>query len=1147
MLVLHANWSRRSFWFWAESSTLASSAGVLRSAGGGEDGPAPDVTGSAECPVDREDLCGAGSADPSPAAPLAVEIAGQARRHPFAEGPAGVEALLRQLALLDSSGAPIQPSGIAPLRLWLPGDGVMPQPSHRMAAFLDADLPESDPLPCLVELSAASFAPRQVLDLLLSVEDRLDRTGGEVLFGHGLRFWIAVSHLLLDLLSNQRIVPTLVQRRGGPLQAAWHPWLGDAATASRVGALVAAMPGICRAPHDELAHDPSGILEDMLGSVIDASVRDLLRREAYEEAIEGRSAQADPHVAWLSGLLDGHDDVPAAAGEAVPLLRGARSWLASLDETGEGLPCHLLLRLNEPELNGGSEEGAPISVDAALEARWWLSLHLVSPGDPPEVIDASDLWSRDSVRRGAPEGERGSELLLAELGRASRIYPKLERALAESTPIGLFLTTGEAYSFLREHRGVLLESGFHVQIPEWWDQPQSRLATRLVIDSDSEGPTASGDSRDGARGVGLQAIVQYRWQIALGDQPIALDEIRKLAARGVPLVRVGRRWVEVREDDLRGMERFLADHPGGEMTLLEALRLAHGAADGEGAIPITGLEAGGWVARILGPEADSAEMESLVQPSAFAGSLRPYQKAGLSWLAFLDRFGLGACLADDMGLGKTIQLIALLLHEREEARSRQGPPEGPTLLVAPMSVLANWHRELSRFAPELRVHVHHGVERPLGDDFVRVAGESDIVVTTYALVVRDRPFLERVFWRRVCLDEAQHIKNPPTKQTAAIRSLQTRHRVALTGTPVENRLSELWSIMEFCNPGYLGGAAEFRRRFAVPIERHRDRRQAERLRQLVRPFILRRVKTDPNVIADLPPLVETKHFVPLTTEQAALYEQVVEEMLQRVDRAEGIQRRGLVLAALVKLKQICNHPGHFLKETESGRQVASAVLRTDDASRAGDLVSAARSGKSQRLIEMLEEVTSAGDRALLFTQYREMGHLLVSLIRKHLDVEALFLHGGTPAQRRQQLIDRFQSEDPAAPIFVLSLKAGGVGLNLTAASHVFHFDRWWNPAVENQATDRAFRIGQSRTVHVHKLICAGTLEERIDQMIEQKTELAAQIVGSGETWLTELSTGQLRDLFLLRRASLTEDDPDERRDREERTLHFGGGSTGDGA
>jgi SNF2 family DNA or RNA helicase len=407
------------------------------------------------------------------------------------------------------------------------------------------------------------------------------------------------------------------------------------------------------------------------------------------------------------------------------------------------------------------------------------------------------------------------------------------------------------------------------------------------------------------------------------------------------------------------------------------------------------------------------------------------------------------------------------------------------------------------------------------------------VITTYALVARDKESLEKVSWRRVALDEAQHIKNPPTKQTAAIRALKAGNRIALTGTPVENRLTELWSIMEFCTPGYLGPMAEFRRRFAVPIERHRDRDRAERLRNLVRPFILRRLKTDSNVISDLPSLVETRQHVPLTGEQAALYDRVVEEMLAKVDRAEGLRRRGLVLSALVKLKQICNHPAHYLREVASPDPVVAAggVEAAEESAEGTDAPIelpgdgrplSARSGKSIRLMQMLEEVIAAGDRTLIFTQYRQMGHLLVAMIRRELDVEALFLHGGTPQAKRDQLVARFQDPEGTAPIFVLSLKAGGVGLNLTAANHVFHYDRWWNPAVENQATDRAFRIGQLRTVNVHKMISAGTLEERIDQMIEQKTELATQIIGAGEQWLTELSTGQLRDILSLRTSVLEE-------------------------
>lgn len=1114
MLVIHANWSHRKLWLWGESE-MAARERALQSQGSA-DGAADSPTGSTASPL------------PDPAR--------GPTRHPFSlRASELLEALAEAgLSLSDAEGADggAPAATVAPLRLWLPGDQHGPWPSVRLSSMLGLDQHDETPLPILVEVEAIAVSAAALLPVLTAIESRMadlaehevtthhhSLSGGaappnELRFGHGFRFWVAAARFALDLLEDQRVVPTLVQERGGPLQAAWHPWLRDASASPRMNALIAAMPGIARAVDDDHRHEPGPILEDLLSTVIDSAVRETLRRESFEDAIEDRSPSEDPHVAWLVGLLNGSNDVPTAPGGDVALLRGVRAWLGLLDDTGEGLPYRLLMRLNEPELSESDGD------NAGAGANWWLSLHLVSPDDPNEVIDATLLWSRAAIGRNAPGGERASELLLAELGRASRIWPKLEKALAESTPTGLFLSTAEAYSFLREHRGVLLESGFHVQAPEWWDQPTSRLAARLVIDSEPVG--AAIDSARG-RGLGLQSIVSYRWQIALGDQPITLEQFRALAERGVPLVRVGNRWVEVRDQDLAGAARFLAEHPGGEMTLLEAMRLAHGGADESSSLPIAGLEATGWVGEVFGPDADAARLESLEQPTGFLGTLRPYQKAGLSWLAFLDKFGLGGCLADDMGLGKTIQLIALLQHERAVAAQEDGggtdEPMGPTLLVAPMSVLANWHRELNRFAPELRVHVHHGLDRPLGDDFVMKAAESDIVVTTYALVTRDRETLERVYWRRICLDEAQHIKNPPTKQTHAIRSLRTRHRVALTGTPVENRLAELWSIMEFCNPGYLGGSAEFRRRFAVPIERHRDRRQAERLRHLVRPFILRRVKTDPDVIADLPPLVETKHVVPLTTEQGALYEGVVNEMLMRVDRAEGIQRRGLVLSALVKLKQICNHPGHFLKESvgEAAAMNANAL--------------ASRSGKAQRLIEMIEEVVAAGDKALIFTQYREMGHMLVAMMRRQLDVESLFLHGGTPAARRQQLIDRFQSPEGGVPIFVLSLKAGGVGLNLTAANHVFHFDRWWNPAVENQATDRAFRIGQSRTVHVHKLISAGSLEERIDQMIEQKTELASQIIGTGESWLTELSTGQLRDLFSLRHQSLAAegelDDSDE--------------------
>jgi len=482
------------------------------------------------------------------------------------------------------------------------------------------------------------------------------------------------------------------------------------------------------------------------------------------------------------------------------------------------------------------------------------------------------------------------------------------------------------------------------------------------------------------------------------------------------------------------------------------------------------------------------------------GKLRPYQVRGFSWLAFMRRWGLGACLADDMGLGKTPQTLALLLHERA-----QGWVRGPTLLICPTSVVGNWQREAARFAPSLRVLVHHGPGRADGERFVEEARAHDLVISSYALLSRDEARLAAVDWEGVVLDEAQNVKNSSTRQAQAARRLRARYRIALTGTPVENRLAELWAIMEFLNPGYLGSQESFRRHFALPIERWQDKERTRALRQIVQPFILRRVKSDPRIIRDLPEKLEMKVYCQLTPEQATLYEAVVREMMAQIEAAEGIQRRGLVLTTLMRLKQVCNHPAHYLDD-------GSAL-----AGQAGP-----RSGKLARLEEMLEEALAEGDRALIFTQFARFGQRLRQYLAERFGREVLFLHGEVPAPVRDAMVARFQERN-GPPLFVLSLRAGGVGLNLTAANHVFHFDRWWNPAVENQATDRAYRIGQQRTVQVHKLLCVGTLEERIDNLIESKQVLAEQVVGSGEAWLTELSTAELRDLLALRREAVAEE------------------------
>lgn len=943
-----------------------------------------------------------------------------------------------------------------------------------------------------------AFEPGETAAVL---ELMLDTRSETYAFGASVGYLAMVARLARHLLGRHRFVPMACQDGSGKLTGAWRAWMGDEASAERAAALCLAAPPVVRAVVDDSEHDAWAILESMVGSLIDAACRRILIGEEMTDTIDGQSPDEDPQVAWLSGLLGGEIKMPVPAQQRTEVARRIKRWIGGLEERGQSSTWRLCFRLNEP-----LDEDLPDDLDDTSGAlNWSVSFYLQSQEDANVIVEAADIWllSRDRVTIEGYALESPQELLLGELGRASRLYKRLESALSESEPIEVALTTRQAYEFLREVKPVLVEQGFGVVSPAWWDSPVGRLGARLRIDSGELEPE-SGPGSGAAAGaqIGLTALVGYHWEIAIGDTTLTLHEFEQFASKSSPLVRVGGKWVEIRPEDVKNAINFIRENPGGQMPLSEAMGLAFASDANQTGVPVVGLEATGWVSDLLGgsDETSKVELPQLRTPEGFQGTLRPYQERGYSWLAFLERFGLGVCLADDMGLGKTIQLLALLVHEREEGE-RNGDAVDPTLLVAPMSVIGNWMHETKRFAPGLKVLVHHGVERLTGDALVEEAESSDLIVTTYALAHRDRETLERVRWGRVVLDEAQFVKNPQAKQSQAVRAIEAPRRIALTGTPVENRLTELWSIMDFLNPGFLGPVGNFRKKFAVPIERYHDQAKSERLRALVRPFILRRVKTDPNVVSDLPEKIETKEFCHLTSEQASLYESCVKRMLSDVDQSEGIHRRGVVLAALIRLKQICNHPSQMLKDHDFA------------SSRPAD---PRRSGKCVRLLEQLDEALSEGDQALVFTQFRQMGHLLSTMLRHELGREVMFLHGGTPQGQRQKMVDQFQSGDNNAPILLLSLKAGGVGLNLTAATHVFHYDRWWNPAVENQATDRAYRIGQTRTVQVHKYVVRGTLEERIDEMIESKTELAENIIGAGERWLTELDTDQLRDILTLR-------------------------------
>jgi SNF2 family DNA or RNA helicase len=659
-------------------------------------------------------------------------------------------------------------------------------------------------------------------------------------------------------------------------------------------------------------------------------------------------------------------------------------------------------------------------------------------------------------------------------------------SLRTARPVACPLTVDEAYAFLREVGPLLEGSGFGVLVPPWWDRPGARLGVRARVQTPA---TIVGQGI-----LTMDSLVQFDWELALGDEPLTYEEFQRLAALKMPLVQVRGQWVLLQPDQIEAAITFWEKkRTQTEIPLRDALGLALGTDEEVGGLPLQAVETSGWLDELLAQLEVGDRIQELSPPQHFVGQLRPYQMRGFSWLHFLRKWGLGACLADDMGLGKTIQAIALLLNERQVA----GNGVDPALVICPTSVVGNWKREIERFAPKLRVMVHHGGDRARGESFVAAVQEHDVIISTYGLARRDISDLIQVQWGDIILDEAQNIKNPQAKQTQAVRKLPAANRVALTGTPVENRLSELWSIMQFLNPGFLGSQTQFRQSFALPIERYQDRSATERLKGLVGPFILRRLKTDSAIIQDLPDKLEMKVYCNLSAEQATLYEAVVNESLERITSAEeGIERRGVVLGSLTRLKQVCNHPAQFL----------------GDGSALPD-----RSGKLDRLGEMLEEALSVGDRALVFTQFTEMGHMLQGYLQSLFGIEVLFLHGGTPQKQRDRVVARFQQKRSGPLIFILSLKAGGTGLNLTAANHVFHFDRWWNPAVENQATDRAFRIGQTRDVQVHKFLCAGTLEERIDEMIESKKALAESVVGAGEGWLTELSTDELRGIMSLRK------------------------------
>ncbi len=916
--------------------------------------------------------------------------------------------------------------------------------------FVAADPPRASWLAC--------WHPRHVLadvdtslTLALPVDDRVTATEAAVRRVPIAEALDVLAHIDLDRLTRSAAGVALVVRAalaeiaGGSIRPGLTPsgrdsWrLGPLSPAAhqRFAAIAAAMPAATHATVSRTVADTDGR---------DSPLIPTARRtvEAIADAVVDAMARtsAAPQAA-------GHDAFAAHR----PVTVDARAAIESYQGIAGDRPPLITLRLRPP---------SPLDPSNDFTA----SLAFQHRDDATIVLPVSALWEAPPRIRERLHGAESE--LISTLRRAAKVWPTINRFFENDRPSELLLDDDDVDELLGPVANRLGAVGLSVLAPS---DLFAALSFRPVLVG---APTSLSGSR-----LDLGSLLELRWEGALDDEQLTEAELVELARSKRSLIRLRGQWIKL---DDRSVERLRERR---SVTASSAVAAALGSelvVDGH-RIDISGVAP----LRDLADRLQSVEgVQSLPAPDRLEGVLRPYQERGLAWLDEMDRLGLGGILADDMGLGKTVQVLALHLTRQastDEARRR------PMLVICPASVVGNWERETHRFAPGTRVLRYHGAARSLPESGIE---PGDVMLTTYGVARRDRSELAAIEWGLVIADEAQAIKNPNSHTARAMRVIgRDATRLALTGTPVQNQLTDLWAILDWTTPGLLGPLERFRSEIAVAVERDRDPVETERLNKLLRPFLLRRRKTDDDIAPDLPPKTETNEIVPLTVEQAALYRAVVDETMATIAGSEGFARRGLVLGLVTRLKQVCNHPAHFLGET-------------------GPLPR--RSGKLTAATELLNVIRDESDAALVFTQYVVMAELLETHWRQ-LGFRTLVLHGGLSLTERDARVAAFQAGE--ADVFIISLRAGGVGLNLTQATHVIHYDRWWNPAVEDQASDRAWRIGQTRPVQIHRLVCEGTIEDRIATMLDEKRGLADSVVGSGEEWISRLNDDELADLVAL--------------------------------
>lgn len=975
----------------------------------------------------------------------------------------------------------------------LPTADHQPLPSPELIKYLEVDVPEDyerfqywqvNCYEAVVSTKTPNNPAINIIKLLSDIHFIALYNSSEIQIGSDLLFWYHYTQIFKEVILKDQYIPAFKYREFATtkkktkssfeIYATWE--IISEQYEANIQKYIDYMPMICVAgaanPTDHLDFfDKETLLRHFSESIIHNLVTHTPTTAVFDKQI------ADSLITYC---LDPKRHNPLTSNPALLEYQQWLEWKNKIIRFQTNSPFYLCFQLHSPTTE-------------KIE-NWQIQFLVASKQDPSLKLDLADYWLMNAKSKTDVHQKFGRDFetnLLLNLGYAARMYPKLWEGLETDSPIEVQLTLAEAFDFLKESAWVLEDSGFKIIIPSWYT-PAGRRRAKIRL-------KASGQKLDATKGktknyFGLDSLVQYEYELAIGNQVVTPQEWEQLINAKSPLVHFRGQWMELDQDKMQQLLEFWQSHGDEQpaMSLLEFMQRSAEVGDE------WEVEHDDVLSEMMSKLQDKSQLEPIADDLNLQGTLREYQKRGVSWLQYLESLGLNGCLADDMGLGKSVQVIARLVQERQLTASVL-----PTLLIAPTSVVGNWQREIAKFAPHLKTMVHHGGDRLQESDVFQAACQQcDVVISSFTLARKDEKLFHSLKWHRLVLDEAQNIKNPKAAQTKAILKLSAQHQLALTGTPVENRLLDLWSIFNFLNPGYLGKEAHFRKSFEIPIQKDNDRIKSMTLKKLVEPLILRRVKTDQSIINDLPDKVEQKLFTNLTKEQASLYEVVVKDVEKQLEEAEGIQRKGLILSTLMKLKQICNHPAQFLQDASE--------------------FSTERSHKLGRLVEMVDEAIAEGESLLIFSQFTEICQSVEKYLRHDLHCNTYYLHGGTNRYCREKMIAEFQDPDTEPSVFILSLKAGGVGITLTKANHVFHFDRWWNPAVEDQATDSAFRIGQKKNVFVHKFVAMGTLEEKIDQMIEDKKRLSASVVGSDESWLTELDNEAFKELIALNKSAVLE-------------------------